>query len=157
MKDLIAFFIKYPVAVNVLMIAVFFFGLMGLSNTKSSFFPLNESNIISISIQYPGASPSEIEEGIVLKIEDNLRGLVGVDRVTSTSRENSASITVEGFRDFDIDALLSDVKNAVDRVPSFPVDMEPPVVAKLENLNDAISFTVSGEGIRSEDAETNCP
>lgn len=147
MRDIIAFFIKYPVAVNVLMIAVFFFGLMGLSNTKSSFFPLNESNIINISIQYPGASPSEIEEGIVLKIEDNLRGLVGVDRVTSTSRENSASITVEGFRDFNIDALLSDVKNAVDRVPSFPVDMEPPVVSKLENLNDAISFTISGEDI----------
>ncbi len=147
MKDVIAFFIKYPVAVNVLMIAVFFFGLMGLSNTRSSFFPLDESNIVSIDIQYPGASPGEIEEGIVLKIEDNLRGLVGVDRVTSTSRENSASISVEGFRDFDIDALLSDVKNAVDRVPSFPVDMEPPVVSKLEILNDAITFTVSGDGV----------
>ena len=147
MRSVITFFIKYPVAVNVLMIAIFFFGLMGLSSTKSSFFPLNESNIISISVQYPGASPGEIEEGIVLKIEDNLRGLVGVDRVISTSRENSASITVEGFRGFDMDALLSDVKNAVDRVPSFPVNMEPPVVSKLENLNDAISFTVSGENI----------
>ena len=147
MKNLLSFFIKYPVAVNVLMIAVFLFGLMGMSNTKSSFFPLNESNIINISIQYPGASPEEIEEGVVLKIEDNLRGLVGVDRVTSTSRENSASITIEGLRDFDMDALLSDVKNAVDRVPSFPVDMEPPVVSKLEILNDAISFTVSGDGL----------
>ena len=147
MKNLLSFFIKYPVAVNVLMLAVFLFGLMGLFNTKSSFFPLNSSKIISISIQYPGASPGEIEEGVVLKIEDNLRGLVGVDRVTSTSRENSASITVEGFREYDINALLSDVKNAVDRVPSFPIDMEPPVVSKLENLNDAISFTVSGEGL----------
>ncbi len=132
---------------NVLMVAVFIFGLMGMFNTKSSFFPLNSSKIISISIQYPGASPGEIEEGVVLKIEDNLRGLVGVDRVTSVSRENSASITVEGTRDVEVDALLSDVKNAVDRVPSFPVDMEPPVVSKFETLNDAISFTVSGKNL----------
>ena len=129
------------------MIAVFIFGLMGMSNTKSSFFPLNTLKVITISIQYPGASPAEIEEGVVLKIEDNLRGLVGVDRVTSISQENSASIRVEGLRDANIDALLSDVKNAVDRVPSFPIDMEPPVVSKVENLNDAISFTVSGEGL----------
>jgi len=147
MKKLIAFFIKYPVAVNVLMFAIILFGIMGLLNTKSSFFPLSETNIITIAVTYPGASPEEMEEGVILKIEDNLRGLVGIDRVTSTSRENSASITVEALRDYDIDALLADVKNAVDQIPSFPVGMEPPVVSKLETLNEAISFTVSGEGI----------
>lgn len=147
MKKLISFFIKYTVAVNVLMLVIVLFGIMGLTNTKSSFFPLADTNIINISITYPGASPGEIEEGVVLKIEDNLRGLVGVDRVTSSSRENSASITVEGFREFDIDVLLADVKNAVDRVPSFPPEMEPPVVAKFEILNEAISFTLSGQGV----------
>ena len=147
MKNLISFFIKYSVAVNVLMLVIILFGLMGLFNTKSSFFPLSDSNLINISITYPGASPGEIEEGVVLKIEDNLRGLVGIDRVTSSSRENSASITVEGFRDFDIDVLLANVKNAVDRVPSFPPEMEPPVVAKFEILNEAISFTISGKEI----------
>ena len=147
MKSLISFFIKYTVAVNVLMLVIVLFGLMGLNSTKSSFFPLADSNIISISITYPGASPGEIEEGVVLKIEDNLRGLVGIDRVTSSSRENSASITVEGLREFDIDVLLADVKNAVDRVPSFPPEMEPPVVSKFEIINEAISFTISGEEI----------
>ena len=147
MRNVISYFIKYPVAVNVLMFAVVIFGLGGLMNLKSSFFPLNESNIISISIAYPGASPEEMEEGIVLKIEDNLRGLVGIDRVTSRSAENSATITVETFEDFDIDVILANVKNAVDRVPNFPSGMEPPVVAKQENLNRAISFTVSGENV----------
>lgn len=147
MKKLISFFIKYTVAVNVLMLVIVLFGIMGLINTKSSFFPLADTNIISISITYPGASPGEIEEGVVLKIEDNLRGLVGVDRVTSSSRENSASITVEGFREYDIDVLLADVKNAVDRVPSFPPEMEPPVVSKFEIINEAISFTLSGQGV----------
>ena len=147
MKKLITFFIKYTVAVNVLMAVLILFGIMGLTNTKSSFFPLADTNIITIAITYPGASPGEIEEGVVLKIEDNLRGLVGIDRVTSASRENSASITVEGLRDADIDVLLADVKNAVDRVPSFPPEMEPPVISKLEIINEAISFTLSGEGV----------
>jgi len=75
MRKLIAYFIKYSVAVNVLMIAIIIFGVLGMLKMKSSFFPLNESKIIGISITYPGASPLEVEEGIVLKIEDNLKGL----------------------------------------------------------------------------------
>ena len=114
---------------------------------KSSFFPLVDSQNISISVTYPGASPEEMEEGIVLKIEDNLKGIVGVDRVTSVSRENSASINVEIFKDKNIDVVLSDVKNAVDRVPSFPSGMEPPIIAKIENIRPTISFSISGENI----------
>ena len=78
------------------MISVAVFGFLGLQQTKSSFFPLEDSKLIFINIAYPGASPAEIEEGVVLKIEDNLRGLVDVDRVTSASEENSATITVDG-------------------------------------------------------------
>ncbi len=147
MKKFISFFIKYPVAVNVIMVAVAIFGYIGLKETKSSFFPLDDSKLIFINIAYPGASPSEIEEGVVLKIEDNLRGLVDIDRVTSISQENSATITVEIVENADIDIILANVKNAVDRVPSFPVDMEPPIISKQENINSAITFTVSGEGV----------
>ncbi len=147
MKNFLSFFIKYPVAVNVIMISVAIFGYLGLQETKSSFFPLDDSKLIFINITYPGASPAEIEEGVVLKIEDNLRGLVDIDRVTSASQENSARITVEIEEGADIDIVLANVKNAVDRVPSFPVDMEPPVISKQENINPAITFTVSGEGV----------
>ncbi len=129
------------------MISVAIFGYLGLQETKSSFFPLDDSKLIFINIVYPGASPAEIEEGVVLKIEDNLRGLVNIDRVTSASQENSARITVEIEEGADIDVILANVKNAVDRVPSFPVDMEPPVISKQENINPAITFTVSGDGV----------
>ena len=145
MKSIISFFIKYPVAVNVTMIVVAILGILGIGQMRSSYFPLATSKIITINVAYPGASPAEMEEGVVLKIEDNLRGLVGVDRFTSESRENTATITVEILEDADIDAVLANVNNAVDRVPSFPVDMEPPIIAKKENLNPAIIFTVSGE------------
>ena len=129
------------------MFSVAIFGYLGLQQTKSSFFPLDDSQLIFINIVYPGASPAEIEEGVVLKIEDNLRGLVDIERVTSASRENAATITVETELGSDIDIVLANVKNAVDRVPSFPVDMEPPVIAKQENINSAITFTVSGKGV----------
>ncbi len=147
MKKFIAYFIKYPVAVNVMLIGIIFFGWAGASRLKSSFFPLTPSNIITVTVAYPGASPQEIEEGVVLKIEDNLRGLVGIDQITSTSLENAATITVEAFQNYDVDVILANVKNAVDRVPNFPVGMEPPVIAKQEILNEAISFNVSGKDV----------
>ena len=95
MRKLITYFIKYSVAVNILMIAIIIFGLVGMSKMKSSFFPLVDSKVINIALTYPGASPFEIEQGIILKIEDNLKGTVGIDRVLSTSNENAGSIRVE--------------------------------------------------------------
>ncbi len=147
MRKIIEYFIRYHVAVNVLIIAFFVFGILGILSLKSSYFPLTESKIISVAIVYPGASPQEIEEGIVLKIEDNLKGLKGVDRVTSVSRENSGTITVEIEKGENLDFMLLEVKNAVDRVPSFPNGMEPLVVAKQEAIRETISFVVSGEDI----------
>lgn len=147
MKNVIAYFIKYHVAVNVIIIAFAIFGIMGAYSLKSSFFPLTDSKNVFINITYPGASPQEVEEGIVLKIEDNLKGLEGVDRVTSTSRENSGNINVEIEKGRDIDFMLLQVKNAVDRVPTFPTGMEPLIVSKLEVVRQTISFAISGENV----------
>jgi len=147
MKKLLNYFIKYHVAVNLVVVAFFLFGLFGAKSLKSSFFPLTESKIITVAIVYPGASPIEIEEGIVLKIEDNLKGLQGVDRVTSVSRENSGSVTVEIEKGRSIDFMLLEVKNAVDRVPGYPTGMEPLVVSKQEVIRPTISFALSGEQV----------
>ncbi len=147
MRKIIEYFIKYHVAVNVIILAFLVFGIVGAKALKSSFFPLTESRNVLISIAYPGASPQEIEEGVVLKIEDNLKGLQGVERVTSTSRENSGSINVEIEKGRDIDFMLLEVKNAVDRVPTFPAGMEPLIVSKLEAIRQTISFAVSGDNI----------
>ncbi len=147
MKKIISYFIKFPVAVNVFILAFVVFGILGAKSMLSSFFPLTDSQLIRVNLFYPGASPTEMEEGVVLKIEDNLKGTVGIDRVTSISRENSAVISVEILKGKDIDVVLADVKNAVDRVPSFPSGLEPPVIAKVESIRPTISFTLSGENI----------
>ncbi|MCK5815312.1 MAG: efflux RND transporter permease subunit, partial [Flavobacteriaceae bacterium] len=148
MRKTIAYFIKYPVAVNVIILALVVLGMLGYSKLNSSFFPLTRANIINISVFYPGASPQEMEEGVVLKIEDNLKGLVGVDRVTSTSSENSARISVEVLKGNEINDVLAEVKNAVDKVPNFPSGMEPPIVAKIERIRPTINFVITGENVK---------
>jgi len=145
MRGLILYFIKYPIAANLVMAGIFALGWVGLSGIKSTFFPEVESRIISIQTVYPGAAPEEVEEGIINKIEENLKGLTGVERFTSVSRENSGTVTVEVLKGYDTDVVLQDVKNAVDRINSFPVGMEPAVTYKLENLGFAYSFAISGD------------
>ena len=110
MRSFISYFIKYPITGNVLMILILVFGFMGLNSLQSTFVTETETKLIAVQLIYPGSSPEEIEEGVVNKIEDNLKGLTGVDRVTSVSSENSGRVIVEIKRGYDIDLILQDVK-----------------------------------------------
>jgi len=147
MKKLIEFFIKYPVGVDALLIGFFLFGYISYNNLNTTFFPLVESRNITISAVYPGASPEEIEEGVINKIEQNLKGLTGVEQYTSTSNENRGTITVDVLKGYDANMVLEDVKNAVENVASFPTGLEPVRVAKRENLTLAMSMALTGEGV----------
>lgn len=144
MEQLIRSFIRYPLAGDLLMILLLVGGWMGLTHLRSSFFPEVPSKTILIQLAYPGASPEEMEEGIVAKIEENLEGIAGLDQVRSQCLENAATITIE-VKDADMtDEILQNVKNAVDRIASFPVGMEPPIVFKRDAIAVAFSFAVTG-------------
>ena len=147
MKGLTAYFIKYPVAVNTITVLIFVFGYFGLKSTRSSLFPETESRTIQVQIIYPGAAPEEVEEGVVLQIENDVKGVSGVERISSLSQENGGIITVEVVKGFDTDVVLQDVKNAVERIPSLPDGMEPIRTFKLENIRPAVSFALSGAGL----------
>ena len=145
MRGFINYFIQYPVAANLIMFGLVILGFFGFQKMKSTYFPETPSRNINIQIVYPGASPEEIEEGIINKIEENLKGLTGVERYTSVSSENSGSVSVEVQREYEAEVILQDVKNAVDRISSFPAGMEPPVIFKVEPLGRGISFSISGD------------
>ncbi len=147
MRKIIAYFVKYPKAVNILVMFFIVFGVSGIIALKSSFFPLIDSKFISINAVYPGASPNEVEEGVIYKIEENLKGIPGIVRVTSTSRENNGTILVETDEDFKLDAILFEVKNAVDKVPSFPANLEPIVITKIEEQQPTVIFSLTGKNI----------
>lgn len=147
MKGLTAYFLKYKVVVLTIMVLIFIFGFFGWKATRSSLFPETESRTIQVQIIFPGAAPEEVEEGVVLRIENDVKGLTGVERISSVSQENGGIITIEVIKGFDTDVVLQDVKNAVDRIPSLPEGMEPIRTFKLENIRPAVSFALSGEGL----------
>lgn len=145
MKRVIEFFAKYPVWTNVLLVGVLLFGWITLGNLRYSTFPEIEPNRISIQVLFPGASPEEVEEGVILKIEENLDGLDGIERVTSNSRENIGTVSVETISGADMDKVLTEVKNAVDRISSFPLGAEKPVVFQQKFRSQALSIILYGE------------
>lgn len=144
MRNVIHYFVRYNLTGDLLMIAILVAGYVGLTNLRSNFFPEVESKTIQIQVVYPGASPEEIEEGIVAKIEENLQGIAGLDQVKSVCNENAGNITIEVLDAGETDEILQDVKNAVDRIASFPVGMEPPIVFKQDAVGVAFTFAVTG-------------
>jgi multidrug efflux pump subunit AcrB len=143
MKKLIAYFIKFPLAVNLLMVLVFLFGLISLSGIQKNFFPNVPQRNIYVDILYPGASPSEIEEGAILKIEENIKGLSDMERITSVSRENMGTVTIEMLKGTDMDEALTRVKNEVEKIASFPIGVESVVTYKHDDMNFAINFALT--------------
>ena len=103
MKKLLTIFVKYPFYANVIIAIVVLAGGLSLMNMKRSFFPEMQSRILQISMAYPGASPKEMEEGITTRIEEALRGIVGIKEITSTSSENFSSVRVETTGEYDLD------------------------------------------------------
>jgi multidrug efflux pump subunit AcrB len=145
MKKIIAFFVQNQLLVYLGMILVIVGGVISAKRMNTSFFPAQEEKFIIINATYPGASPAEIEEGITLKIEDNLKGVTGIDRVTSTSSENSATIEVEILSKADADLVLQDVKNAVDQISNFPEGMEQIVTYVREVVNFTSKIALVGD------------
>ena len=145
MKKLISTFVKYPFYANLIVGILLFAGGASLYNMKKSFFPERKSRLLSVSVSYPGASPKEMEEGLTTRIEEAIRGIVGIKEINSTSSENFARIRIETTGEYDIDETLRDVKNAVDAISSFPVDAEKPVVSKLRTTTPAMYIGISGD------------
>ena len=144
MKKIIEYFVKYPVLGNAVMTLVIVFGVFSFMTMKTTFFPDSDVRYITITASYPGASPEEIEEGIVTKIEDAIKGTTGVERTTSTSSENSATISVELEYGADENVVIQDVQSNVNSISSFPVGMEQLNVYKQEPREFVISLAVNG-------------
>ena len=145
MRKLVETFVKYPFYANLIVAVLIIAGGYSIYNMKKSFFPERESRDISVSISYPGASPKEMDEGITTRIEEAIRGLVGIKEFNSTSSENSARIDIETTGEYGLDETLQEVKNAVDAISSFPSAAEKPVVYKRRTTTPAMYLGLSGD------------
>ncbi|PID62964.1 MAG: acriflavin resistance protein [Ignavibacteriae bacterium] len=144
MKKIISTFIKYPFYANILLAVIVIFGFSGLMSLKKSFFPKVSSRFIYVTVAYPGASPQEMEQSITTRIEESIRGIVGIKEFSSTSSENLSSVMIEILTSYDIDDVLRDVKNAVDGISSLPVDAEKPIVYKKRETTNVANIGLSG-------------
>lgn len=136
---------KNHVAANLLMAVLIVGGLMKSTSVKQEVFPEVTLDMIQVSVAYPGAGPSEVEEGIVLQIEEALSGVDGIKEMKSTANEGSGSVVVELSRGVDDDLVLSDIKSAVDRIITFPVDAEKPLISKILNRSEVILVIIAGD------------
>lgn len=141
---LIAYMAENSVAANILMLIVVLGGLLTLPSIKQEVFPEFTLDRVTISVAYPGASPTEVEEGAVLAIEEAVRGVDGVKKVTSTSAEGSGSVMVELQADADVQRATGDIESAVDRITSFAADVERPIISVASNRREVLSLILYG-------------
>lgn len=145
MRRLVSEFVKYPFYANILIAILIFAGSWSFISMKKSFFPERSSRFIFVNVFYPGASPKEMEEGITTRIEESVRGLVGIKEITSTSSENFSQVRIESTGQYELDEMLTEVKNAVDGISSFPSAAERPIVFKQRNSTMAAFMGVAGD------------
>ena len=144
-KGVIPWFTANPVAANLLLILIIVAGLLTVGDLRKEAFPAADPESITVSVTYLSGSAQQSEEGVAIKIEDALEGVTGIKSITSTSNSQGVTVTVERQSDYDLDALLRDVKNKVDGVSNFPANAEKPVVEKGQRESQAITLQLYGD------------
>ena len=131
MNGPITWFIKNPIAGNLLMVLLIIGGFASIPKLDKQFFPTPEINQIEIRMEFRGASPSEVEEQISVRIEEAIHDLNGIEELRSTSREGLAAVMVEVESDYPTQKLTNDINTRVDAIRTFPSDAERPTVTEL--------------------------
>jgi multidrug efflux pump subunit AcrB len=144
-KGALAWMARNGVAANLLLFVVLVGGVFGLVRTKQEVFPEFDLDLVTVAVPYPGAAPAEVEQGILLAIEERVRGLDGIKRIRSTAREGSGTVSIELMLDAEGDQVLADVKNEVDRITTFPEQAEQPLVSLAKRRRQVVSLILSGE------------
>ena len=145
MKGIVSWFVENHVAANLLMIFFLLAGVITGLSIKVEVIPEFTLDRISISVEYPGASPSEVEEAVVRKIEEAISGLAGIERINSLCREGFGSVIVEVMKGWDIKELLDKIKAEVDRITTLPEEAERPIVREITRRVQVISLAIYGD------------
>jgi len=156
MKGAVAWFAENHVAANLLMMFLLLAGVVTALTMKIEVFPETSLDRIQITTIYRGASPSEVEEGVVRLIEEKVAGLAGIEQIDSTAREGFGAVTIEVMNDWDLQQLLDEVKAEVDRITTLPEEAEEPVVREVTRRTQVVSLAVygnAGEGTLKHLAE----
>lgn len=145
MNRIIAWFAGNHVSANLLMFFILVTGVAMAFTNKVEVIPDTQANKILIDAAYAGASPAEVEEAIVRKIENRLTGLAGIKKITSVAREGYGAVTVEVIHGWNLQGLLDEIKAGVDGISDWPVGAERPVVKEEVHRRRVIDVAVFGD------------
>lgn len=144
-KGLIAWFAGNHVAANILMMLLLVGGILSVSTMRTETFPAIDPKLITVTTVYPGATPYEIADSITNRIEEEIIGTEGVERIVSSASEGSGTVSIE-LTDFaDADDVYTDVENAVNGLTDFPPEnAERPIITKVKVTPSVMSIALHG-------------
>jgi len=145
---IIAWFARNSVAANLLMLIIIVSGLYSLNySLRSTMMPELNSQDIRVSVPFPGSTPEDVEEGIVLKIEQAVEDIDGIEQISSFANAGTGSVTMRVSTEHDLYVVMDEVKVAVDGITTFPEEAERPTVSKQEMdfIKMALQIQVGGQ------------
>jgi len=142
---IIEWFARNAVAANLLMAILLVGGLYSVMTIKKESQPPIETNFITVSMPFLGASPEDVEEGILVKIEEAIQDIEGIEEIISTGRRGSGTVQVEVSAGYDVPEVMNEVKNRVDSISTFPDNTEKPIVARTRMQHQVTLLSVYGD------------
>ena len=141
----IAYFVRNGVAANLLMVFILVAGILASRGLIQEVYPETSLDRILVSVAYPGGTPDEIEESILLKIEERIEGVEGLRHIRSTAAEGRGTVVAELRLGEDLNRVLDDIKARVDRIQTFPAGSERAEVTELTSRQSVIRAILYGE------------
>ncbi|MGK7311899.1 MAG: efflux RND transporter permease subunit [Candidatus Longimicrobiales bacterium M2_2A_002] len=136
---------RNSIAANLLMVTLLGGGIWAMFNVQKEVFPQYALDVVDVSVVYPGAAPSEVEQGILRPVEEAIRGVEGIKDITSTAQEGSGSISIELVTGADRMKAFQDIDQAVNRIRTFPDDIEEPEVQLESNQREVMVLGLYGD------------
>lgn len=144
MNGPISWFANNHVAANLLLGLIVLAGLVAIPGMPQKSFPDIELNIITVTVPYLGAAPEEVEQGVCIRIEEELEGIEGIKEIRSIANEGICTVQVELFEDADTSRSLDDVKNRVDAIDTFPEETEKPIITLISRQRSVMDIAITG-------------
>jgi len=149
-RGVIGFFVHHRVAGNLVMLVMLLSGVLALERMNIQFFPTFALDVVSVRVLWSGASAEDVEQGITTPLEQRLRSIDGLKRMTSTSAQGVASITLEFHEGTDPIQALDDVRQQVSEFTNLPADAEEPEVSRVERYEPVARVLLYGDVERDE-------
>lgn len=141
----IAYMARNSIATNLLMVLLLVGGLFTMFKIQKEVFPEFQLDFVEVSVAYPGASPAEVEQGVLQPVEEAVRGVQGIKEIVSQANEGSGKITIELVAGSERMKAFQDIDQAINRIRTFPVDIERPVVRLQSLQRDVLQIGLYGD------------